>query len=97
MNFLIETESGKFYPPIILAAILGYPPIIKVMLENDEIDLNVEDKENGVNAFWLASWYGRGEAMNLLANAGINVLSTNQFKNNALHIAIKRGHYNIAS
>ena len=69
-----------------------------MMLENVTLDINVEDEEFKCNAFWFACWYGRGEAINLLANSGINILNTNKITgNNALHVAIIKDHHHIAS
>ena len=49
------------------------------MLENPTININDEEKESGCNAFWIASFYGRGNAMGLLANSGINILCKHKF------------------
>ena len=46
----------------------------------------------------MARWYGRGETMSLLANAGIDILCKHKYTQaNALHVAIERGHYQVAS
>jgi ankyrin repeat protein len=59
---------------------------MKVILENPMIDIHVVDKNTGVNSFWLAAFYGHGEVMNLLANAGIDILNKHKkTKYNALH------------
>ena len=50
-----------------------------------------------MNAFWLASFYGRGEAASLLASLGIDILIKHSVtKSNALHVAIERKHYDLA-
>jgi hypothetical protein len=57
----------------------------------------VVDEETGVNSFWLAAYYGKGECMGLLADAGINILNTHSVtKSNALHVAIERKHFEVA-
>ena len=54
------------------------------------IDINYIDKETGTNAFWIAAYYGRGECVSFLANAGANILiKHNESQSNALHVAIE--------
>lgn len=66
------------------------------MLRNKSLDINIVDPENGCNAFWYASFYSRPECMNLLAKAGIDIMSRSQkTASNALHVAIQRQHYGI--
>jgi len=46
----------------------------------------------------MACRYGRGGAMNLLANSGINILCKHKYTlSNALHVAVERGYYKIVS
>ena len=43
------------------------------LLECPGIQIDKEDEKSGINAFWLAAFYGRGECLSLLANAGANI------------------------
>ena len=64
---------------------------MKVILSNPTIDIHVVEKNTGVNAFWLATFYGHGEIMSLLAEAGIDIMiKHNKTLNNALHVACER-------
>jgi len=82
----------------LLASALGNPDVVRVLLQNKRLVLDVVDESTGVNSFWLAAYYGRGECMGLLANAGINILNTHRFtKSNALHVACERKHYEVAN
>lgn len=72
--------------PIFCAAAKGSHLLIKMLLMNKSIDIQVSEK-SGINAFWIAALFGHGFVMRELANAGINVLSTNHRGLNALHIA----------
>ena len=96
LNFLIEVKPGVFYPPVIYSAALGDAPIMKIIIANRTLELNVVDEKTGCNAFWFASLYGRAECMTLLAEAGINILGKHKdTESNALHVAMERKHYNI--
>ena len=54
------------------------------------------DPKTGVNAFWLASFYGRGKCVSILANAGSDLMVKHKKSNaNALHIAIIKGHFDL--
>jgi len=97
LNFKIEIEKDLFYYPIMLAAAIGEADCLKIMLKNTQLQIDVVDAKTGTNAFWIASFYGRGECMGLLANSGINILNTHkETKSNALHVAIERKHYDVA-
>jgi hypothetical protein len=48
------------------------------MLKNPALDLDAIDKYTGVNAFWLAGYYGRGIIMRELANAGMDIYNSNK-------------------
>lgn len=70
-------------------ASLGYIECLKILLYNPEIDVDAICEASGVNAFWIAAFYGRAKCMNLLANAKINILVKTKLANeNALHIAL---------
>jgi ankyrin repeat protein len=91
LNFKIEVESEVFYTPIMLAAVIGYIPNLELLFTNPRIDINACDEETGVNSFYLASMYGKGEAMRFLASKGIDILNKDLGSgNNALHVAVLR-------
>jgi hypothetical protein len=46
-----------------LAAVLGNKNVMKLFLENPTLEINVYDQKTGVNAFWLASFYGKGHCL----------------------------------
>ena len=80
------------------AACLGDPEIITILVNVKHINLNIIDEETGVNAFWLAAFYGRGQACSILAEKGIDIMNKHSGTNsNALHIAIERKHYKLAN
>ena len=65
------------------------------MSKNKSLDLNVRDAYTGVNAFWLACYYGQGSIMRELANAGIDIFNCNNQNINVFHLAIYQNHINI--
>ena len=62
--------------------------MIQLLLKNVNLDLNVTDDLTGVNAFWLACFYGHGLIMKELANAGADVFNVNKEGINVLHLSI---------
>ena len=91
MNFLIDLDEQTKYYPIQLAASRGNPEFIELMLQNKSVDINAIEQKTSVNSFWIASYYGHGEAMSVLAKHGIDVLNRNTVtKSNALHVAVER-------
>jgi len=61
------------------------------MLNNTTLDIDIIDEHTGINAFWLAAFYGHGKIMEILAEKGINILNTHkETKSNALHVAVER-------
>lgn len=91
LNFEIELNKDLKFQPIHLAAVKGSKDIMKAILKNTTVDIEVLDKKTGVNSFWLAAYYGHGEIMNLLAEKGIDIMNTHfTTLNNALHIATDR-------
>lgn len=68
------------------------------MLKNKTIDLNCYDSVTHINCFWLAAYFGHGDIIEFLGNKDINVLCKHKTTlSNALHIAIQRKHYAVAS
>lgn len=81
--------------PLMIAVAKGDVDMIKVMLMNQTLDINVIDLESGINSFWLACLYGQGEIMSLLADSGIDIFVSNRNKLNVLHLAIIKNHIEI--
>jgi hypothetical protein len=52
---------------------MGDIPCLEALMRNPRVDINSKDKETDVNSFWLASFYGRGAVMGLLAEKGIDI------------------------
>jgi ankyrin repeat protein len=70
----------------------GFIDIIKIMLTNKNIDINMRDPRSGVNAIWLACLYGHGDVINLLAKANADIFSTNNRKINMMHLAVYKNY-----
>jgi ankyrin repeat protein len=52
------------------------------------VDISVVEPETGVNAFWIAAFYGHGQVMRVLAEKGIDIFNVNKITgSNVLHIA----------
>ena len=45
------------------------------MIQNPTIDIQVVEPETGVNAFWIAAFYGHGGVMRVLAEKGIDIFN----------------------
>ncbi len=91
LNFQISLD-GVFL--LMIAAAKGYIDLIDLMSQNSTLDVNKTDK-NGVNAFWIAAWFGRVETMRKLLSMHVDAHATNQNGSNALHIAVKLGHVEV--
>jgi ankyrin repeat protein len=79
------------------AACIGDPEIINILAKSKRMKLAKLDGDTGVNAFWFAAFYGRGEACAILAELGIDILVQHkETRSNALHVAIMRKHYKLA-
>ena len=46
------------------------------MLKNEDIDINKTDRY-GVNAFWIAAFYGNTQVMKLLIGKGVDLMCKN--------------------
>ena len=69
---------------------------MSVMIKNPTIDLEVCEPETGVNAFWMAAFYGHGNVMKVLAEAGIDIFNKNLLTgSNVLHIAVQKNFLNV--
>jgi ankyrin repeat protein len=63
-------------------------------LPNLIVDLNQTDS-NGINAFWIASYYNHARLLRNLSDLGIDRQVVNEIGSNALHIAVKRGNVEV--
>ena len=91
LNYQVWVDEDTKYYPIQMAVAKGNPEIMEAILENTKTDIEKCDERTGVNAFWLSAYFGRGDLMVLLAQAGINIFNTHlESHNNALHIATER-------
>ena len=73
LNFKL-TASGTSL--LMLAAAKGFDTLAEIMLSKGGCDVNLKDRY-GVNAYWVASFYGQLVVMKLLLSKG-----TNQFVSN---------------
>ena len=91
LGFKIQLNNEISYFPIQLVAVKGDLNILKGILKNSSNDIQVCDETSGINSFWLASYYGHGKCMNLLAKNGIDIMNIHQTTlSNALHVATDR-------
>ena len=72
-NFKV-TPDGIF--PLLIAAAKGDHLMVGMLLTNSKIDINLLDTY-GVNAFWIASFFGHAQVMTLLVSHGIDIASRN--------------------
>lgn len=97
LNFRIEITKGIYNYPIHLACAQGQVECVEYMVTCPNLDIDMKDEQTGTNAFWLAAFYGRGEIIAILANAGANILVKHpETHSNALHVAIERKHFMVA-
>ncbi len=73
LNFTVSTD-GVFL--LMIAAAKGFVEIIELMSQNSTLDVSKTDA-NGVNAFFIAAWYNRLEAMRILISMGCDILAAN--------------------
>ena len=65
-----------------------------MMLSNKNVNINKTDKY-GINAFWIAAFYGNIEVMKSLVDRGADIFARNHNGSNALHIAVKKNNFSI--
>jgi ankyrin repeat protein len=58
------------------------------------VNINKTDKY-GINAFWIAAFYGNIEVMKSLVDRGADIFARNHNGSNALHIAVKKNNFSI--
>ena len=79
-----------------IAVTIGNIEIIKELLKNRSLNINVADPETGINSFWIACLYGHGSIMKMLAETpGCDILVTNKEGINVLHLAVYKNYVNI--
>ena len=86
LNFAVSDEGLNL---LLIASAKGYNEMIDLMFQNEGLNSNLTDRY-GVNAFWIASFYGHTQTMQKLMDYGVNIYATNQNGSNALHMAVKR-------
>ena len=77
------------------AASRGYIDVVRVLLRNKTVDINIADEHTGVTSFWLACLYGHGDIMSLLAENGADIYNTDKNSINVMHLAIIKNHTKI--
>ena len=96
INFMLEVSKGHYYTPLMFAAVKGSWRSLQILVRNLSIELDIVDQETGVNAFWLAAYYGRGKCLSILGSSGSDMMHQHKITNaNALHIAIIKGHFDV--
>jgi len=86
VNFPIGPD-GMFL--LLIAAAKGFDEMVNLLVQNPKIDVNRTDKF-GVNAFWIAAFYGHVSTMQVLRHSEVDMYACNQNGSNALHMAVKR-------
>lgn len=75
-----------------LAVCKGHSEMIDLLLMNKSIDIDEKDPKTGINAFWLACLFGKGNIMKKLAERGCDIITTNIEEVNVLHLAIYKNY-----
>jgi ankyrin repeat protein len=73
LNFPIS-KDGFFL--LLIAAAKGNVEMLNLMLNNQTLDINKQDKY-GVNAFWIAAFYGKIEFMKKLKENHADIYAVN--------------------
>ena len=76
------------------AAAKGSEEMLRLILMNKTVDINLEN-EQGVNAFWIACFFGHGQIMKTLADKSINIFTKNKEDVNVMHLAVEKNHIKI--
>jgi len=87
-------ENFKVYP-LMIAAAKGEDDMVKTMLRNKSLNINIQDDVSGITPIWLACLYKHGSIVRILANAGAEIHVTNKNNINLLHLAIFNNDINI--
>ena len=77
-----------------IAASKGSSEIMELLLLNKHLDIQVTN-ESGVNAFWIACFYGHGNIMKLLSSRNIDLMTVNDKGLNVMHLAVIKNHKHI--
>ena len=72
----INNKDEVLESPFFCAVAKGDIKMLNLVLLNKSIDIHIES--GGINAFWLACLLGHGHIMNITAEAGIDILNTNE-------------------
>ena len=76
--------------PLMLAASVGYTPILNILLENHAVNKSCKDKE-GFNSVYYAAFYGNIEALNVLKQYD-SAYDVSNAGTTPLHGAVRQGH-----
>ena len=68
LNFPVSKDGTTL---LMIAAAKGNKIFLEVMISNRQLSINQTDKF-GVNAFWIACFYGKLDAIHLLASRSID-------------------------
>ena len=74
---------GKLGFPLKIAATKGSENFVRLILENQMMDINQRDEE-GLNAFWIAARCGHGNVLRVLAENCIDIYNCDNKGDNAL-------------
>ena len=88
----LTTSLG--FSALYVAALKGYANIVKVLLSNDVVDVNVSDKA-GNTALHNACQEGHDEVVSYLLGKGADKTLTTSLGFSALHLAALKGYANI--
>lgn len=92
VNLNEQTNDGT---PLTLAAMIGFAPIVNLLLEKGA-DINSKDK-GGNTALILASFYGKLDIVILLINKGANLNIRNLYGSTALLRACEESYEDVAN
>jgi ankyrin repeat protein len=90
INFRI-TKDG--ITPLMLACTTGYIDIVKMLIVNPLLNMNQEDSA-GINAIYVAGYYGQLEILQLLMDYG-GIAKPSHKGTSILHVACKRGYFDV--
>lgn len=88
--------QGQNFTTLMIAAFKGYKDIVKFLLKNKDIDVNLKNKYDCYNALMFASFKGHKNIVKLLLkNKDIDVNAKDRLGQTALIWAIKENHQDI--
>ena len=73
LNFPISQAGMNL---VLIASAKGHTEMINLISQNEKVEMHKADKY-GVNAFWIASFYGHIETMRVLVNHKLDIYARN--------------------